>query len=103
MKITGNDIERIYNPVIPEKNTGERRAEKKAETINDRVVLSDKAKDYSPEKNLVQSVVNDSIKQTSSKKLLQLKDDIAKGKYHVSGEEIAAAIIDRNINNSKIQ
>jgi anti-sigma28 factor (negative regulator of flagellin synthesis) len=103
MKITGNDIERIHNTVIPEKNTAERKTEKRTETINDRVVLSDKAKDYSPEKNLVQSVVNDTVKQTSSKKLLQLKDDIAKGKYHISGEEIAAAIIDRNKNNSKIQ
>lgn len=93
MKITGNDLDRIYNPVIPEKSNVERKNERKSDIINDRIVLSDKAKDYSHEKIIVRTVMNDSLKQTSSKKLLQLKDDIANGRYHVSSEEIASAIL----------
>jgi anti-sigma28 factor (negative regulator of flagellin synthesis) len=98
MKITGNDIDRIYNPVMPEKNTVERKNERKSDIIIDRVDLSAKAKTYTHEKSIVRTAMNDSLKQTSSKKLLQLRDDISNGRYHVSSEEIAAAILYRNKN-----
>jgi anti-sigma28 factor (negative regulator of flagellin synthesis) len=42
--------------------------------------------------------MNDALKQTSSKKLLALKDDIANGRYHVSSEEIASAILNSKKN-----
>lgn len=92
MKITGNDIDRIYNPIIPDKNTVDRKCEKK-NIINDRIDLSSKAKDYSHEKSIVRTVIEDSLKQTSSKKLLQLKEAIANDKYFVSSEDIAKAIL----------
>ncbi len=98
MKITGNDLDRIYNPVIPDKSAVERKNERKTDIINDRIDLSDKAKDYSHEKRIVRTVMNDALKQTSSKKLLALKDDIANGRYHVSSEEIASAILNSKKN-----
>jgi len=92
MKITGNDIDRIYNPIIPDKNTIDKKSEKKA-AIHDRIDLSSKAKDYSHEKSLVRTVMNDSLKQTSAKKLLQIKEAIANDRYFVSSEDIAEAIL----------
>ena len=83
---------------MPEKNAVDRKNEKKSDVINDRIDLSNKAKMYSQEKSIVRTAIDDSLKQTSSKKLLQLRDDISNGRYHVSSEEIATAILYRKKN-----
>lgn len=99
MKINRNNIDKVYNPVSPESNLNSisnANGKKQKGVVGgarDKIVLSEKAKKFSPVKSLTQTVIKEVSKQTSSKRLLQLKSDIAAGRYKVSSEDIAEAIL----------
>ncbi|HBL83430.1 MAG: hypothetical protein A2Y17_04285 [Clostridiales bacterium GWF2_38_85] len=94
MKIGRNEIDRVYNnPVMSENNSGERKSKTEASVSQDKVIISNKAKEFSPVKNSIEIVIKEVKKPTSSEKLLRLRDEIAADKYIVSSDAIAEAII----------
>ena len=97
MKKKRGEIDRVNNnPVINNDNNASEK-KKKTETTSsmsqDKIIISDKAKEFSPVKNSVETVIKEVNKTTSSEKLLRLRNEIATGKYNVSSEAIAEAII----------
>lgn len=97
MKINRNELDRVYNTKLPENNTS-KKAKKETTEATDKIVLSDKAKEYSTMNSLTTSVVEEVTRKTSPEKLLKLKNDVAKGNYHVSSNDIAGAILGQNKN-----
>ncbi|OGO89775.1 MAG: hypothetical protein A2Y15_04835 [Clostridiales bacterium GWF2_36_10] len=94
MKIGRGELEKIYNPALNDSgNTADKKQKNDTTVATDKIVLSDKAKEYSPVKNFVDSVVKEVTRQTPSEKLLKLKNEVSSGKYHVSSEDIAESII----------
>lgn len=94
MKINRNDIDRVYNsPAITDNSTSDKKAKTGAPVSKDKVILSDKAKEYSTMGSLANSVVKEVTQPTSPEKLLKLKSEIASGTYHVPSEQIAASLL----------
>jgi len=94
MKINGNELEKIYNPVKTENNlNNSERAKSRNDKLTDRITFSKKAKEFSSVSGLTKKVVEKVVKQTPPDKLLKLKSEISAGKYRVSAEEISDAIL----------
>lgn len=71
--------------------------DKKQDLINqDRIDISENASSYDELSSVKDAVVKEVDKATSPDKLRQLKAAIENGTYHVSGEDIAGAILKPN-------
>jgi len=101
MKINRGDINRSYNTAINDSNAAadmNKKGGNKSASSVDKVIISDKAKDFSPEKNIASSVIKNVTGSTSSAKLLKLRDAVSSGNYNISSEDIANSIIGDKVN-----
>jgi anti-sigma28 factor (negative regulator of flagellin synthesis) len=73
--------------------TTQKEAKKQAGIDKDNLVLSSTAKGYSELDGVVNMVVSEATKATPAERLLLLKNEIDKGNYHVSAEQIAEAML----------
>ena len=96
MKISRSDIDRVYNTALTENNASGKKANNETTTSKDKIVLSDKAKEYSTMGSFTDTVIKEVTKQTPPDKLLKLKNDIASGNYNVPSEVIANSILGIN-------
>ncbi len=65
----------------------------KAEIDKDSLVLSSAAKGYTELDGVVNMIVSEATKATPAERLLLLKEEITRGNYRVSAEQIAEAMI----------
>lgn len=94
MKISRREMDKVYNPaLIDSSNIADKKQKNGKTTAKDKIVISDKAKEYSHVRNLANFIVKEVTKQTPADKLIKLKSDVASGKYFVASEDIAQSII----------
>lgn len=94
MKINQVQIDKLYGAMMAQNlATTQKEAKKQAGVDKDNLVLSSSAKGYSELDGVVNMVVSEATKATPAERLLLLKNEIAKGNYHVSAEQIAEAML----------
>ncbi len=95
MKVNHIKLDKLYKTMgkdtvlMPQKDGKKQTAVKK-----DSLVLSSMAKGYCEIDRIVNKAVDEVTKASPSEKLLQLKNEIARGTYHVPADTIASAIVD---------
>lgn len=94
MKINRAQIDKLYGAMMAQNLAASQKDGKKQDGIDkDNLVLSSAARGYTELDGVVNMVVSESTKATPAERLLLLKNEIAKGTYHVSAEEIAQAML----------
>jgi anti-sigma28 factor (negative regulator of flagellin synthesis) len=94
MKINQVQIDKLYGAMMAQNlATTQKEAKKQAGVDKDNLVLSSTAKGYSELDGVVNMVVSEATKATPAERLLLLKNEIARGNYHVSAEQIAEAML----------
>jgi anti-sigma28 factor (negative regulator of flagellin synthesis) len=94
MKINRAQIDKLYGAMMAQNlATTQKEAKKQAGIDKDNLVLSSTAKGYSELDGVVNMVVSEATKATPAERLLLLKNEIDKGNYHVSAEQIAEAML----------
>jgi anti-sigma28 factor (negative regulator of flagellin synthesis) len=94
MKINQVQIDKLYGAMMAQNlATTQKEAKKQAGVDKDNLVLSSTAKGYSELDGVVNMVVSEATKATPAQRLLLLKNEIARGNYHVSAEQIAEAML----------
>lgn len=94
MKINHAQIDKLYGSMVAQNpsqiSKGDR---KRVDAGKDSLLLSSAAKGYSELDEAVTMAVSESSKATPPERLLQLKNLIAQGAYHVPAQAIAEAIL----------
>lgn len=94
MKINPAHIDKLYGARATDGVASVAREEPKRRTLDkDNLDLSDAARGHSDMDAAVNLVVKEATKPTSAEKLLSYKNDIQRGTYLVSGQDIAAAML----------
>lgn len=94
MKIEKGGMDNILNAIQKDSHSAqEKTAKSAAEAGQDKVRLSNEAKEYSRRGRAVKEASAEAAKAADSEKLMRLKNEIAQGIYRVSGEDIAAAMM----------
>lgn len=94
MKINRAQIDKLYGAMMAQNLAASQKdAKKKAGIDKDSLVLSSAAKGYSELDGVVNMVVSEATKATPAERLSLLKNEIARGNYHVSAEQIAEAML----------
>lgn len=94
MKVNRAQIDKLYGAMMAQNLSSTQKDGKKKEGIGkDNLVLSSAARGYSELDGVVNMVVSEATKATPSERLLLLKNEIAKGTYRISAEDIAEAMI----------
>jgi anti-sigma28 factor (negative regulator of flagellin synthesis) len=94
MKINQVQIDKLYGAMMAQNlATTQKEAKKQAGIDKDNLVLSSTAKGYSELDGVVNMVVSEATKATPAERLLLLKNEITRGNYHVSADQIAEAML----------
>ncbi len=94
MKINRAQIDKLYGAMMAQNLAANQKETKKQAGVDkDSLVLSSAAKGYSELDGVVNMVVSEATKATPAERLLLLKNEIARGNYHVSAEQIAEAML----------
>ncbi len=94
MKINRAQIDKLYGAMMAQNLAStQKEAKKQAGIDKDSLVLSSAAKGYSELDGVVNMVVSEATKATPAERLLLLKNEIAKGTYRISAEDIAQAML----------
>ena len=94
MKINQVQIDKLYGAMMAQNlATTQKEAKKQAGVDKDNLVLSSTAKGYSELDGVVNMVVSEATKATPAERLLLLKNEIARGNYRVSADQIAEAML----------
>ncbi len=94
MKVNRAQIDKLYGAMMAQNMTASSKEAAKKEAVDkDSLVLSSAAKGYSELDGVVNMIVSEAAKATPSERLLLLKDEIARGNYRVSAEQIAEAML----------
>jgi anti-sigma28 factor (negative regulator of flagellin synthesis) len=94
MKINQVQIDKLYGAMMAQNlATSQKEAKKQVGAGKDNLVLSSTAKGYSELDGIVNMVVSEATKATPAERLLLLKNEIARGNYHVSADQIAEAML----------
>ncbi len=94
MKINRAQIDKLYGAMMAQNLAASQKDGKKKEGVGkDSLVLSSAARGYSELDGVVNMVVSEATKATPAERLLLLKNEIAKGAYRISAEDIAEAML----------
>lgn len=94
MKINRAQIDKLYGAMMTQNLTGSPKdGKRKTELDKDSLVLSNAAKGYTELDGVVNMIVSEATKSTPAERLMLLKDEIARGNYRVSADQIAEAMI----------
>lgn len=94
MKINRAQIDKLYGAMMAQNLAASQKDSKKQAGVGkDSLVLSSAAKGYSELDGVVNMVVSEATKATPAERLLLLKNEIARGNYHVSAEQIAESML----------
>jgi anti-sigma28 factor (negative regulator of flagellin synthesis) len=94
MKVNRAQIDKLYGAMMAQNPVSNQKDGKKQDGVDkDSLVLSNAARGYSELDGVVNMVVSESTKATPAERLLLLKNEIAKGTYHVSADQIAQAML----------
>ena len=94
MKINQVQIDKLYGAMMAQNlATTQKEAKKQAGVDKDNLVLSSTAKGYSELDGVVNMVVSEATKATPAERLLLLKNEITRGNYRVSADQIAEAML----------
>lgn len=94
MKINRAQIDKLYGAMMAQSlSSSSKDGKRKAEIDKDSLVLSNAAKGYTELDGVVNMIVSEATKATPAERLLLLKEEIARGNYRVSADQIAEAMI----------
>ena len=94
MKINRAQIDKLYGAMMAQNaSSSVKDGKRPAELEKDILVLSSAAKGYSELDGVVNMIVSEATKATPAERLMLLKEEIARGNYHVSADQIAEAMI----------